>query len=342
MLTLADIQTPQFQQASGFCTDRDEFLELVNLAVNALIRRGDWPGTLIPVRLCVSNGCITFPRYVGEVRKVNACNSSIDMRNVWYQFLEHRYPYGPNGEYASNWMWRGSCGAQMQMLQQYKAPTFNDIYGPDCYIRVYPDAQEDIGKTIQFFGTDNYNQPLRERVNDVWQEGITITVASPYGSSATPVSRIERVVKQETQGNLNVYSYDSTKASGEALYQLATYAPSETNPSYWRYQLQGANTGTGNCTSGNCCQATIIALVKLQHIPVKVSTDLIIIDNAEAMLDTIRSLKSKEAGNYPMAITQLEAAIESLNRDLENSSPDAMFSARSLTFMGGQGRQQMF
>jgi hypothetical protein len=344
MLTLGDIQTAQFQQASGFCTTRPEFLELVNDAVDGLMRRGDWPGTLVPVRLCVRNGCVTFPRYVGEVRKVNNCTSSVAMRNVWYQFLEHGHPWGPNYEYAWNWSWRGSCGAQMQMLAQYRAPTYNDIYGDNCYVRVYPMAQEDEGATVTIFGTDNNNQPLMTRTDGVWSEGITLTIPANggYASSSTPVSKIERVVKSVTQNKLNLFAYDATN---DVLYDLASYEPSETSPNYLRYQLQGGvpATNTSDCAGSNCsCQTTIIALVKLQQVPLAVSNDLVVIDNRHALLNAIRALKSEEAGNYPQALTQWKVAVESLNRDAENSSPDFQFSAKSLVFGGRQLTNRQF
>jgi hypothetical protein len=149
MITLTDLQTPQFMQAAGFCTGDVKFLEILNDAVNELLIRGDWPGTLVPIRVCIKNGCVTWPRYVGQVRKINNCNASVPIGNQWFQFMEHGHSRGPEAWYNS-WGWRGGCidgAANMQ----FRAPTYNDVYGTDCYLRVYPMAQEDAGATVKIF-----------------------------------------------------------------------------------------------------------------------------------------------------------------------------------------------
>lgn len=335
MLTLADIQTAQFQQASGFCPTRLEFLELVNDVVDELMRRGDWPGTLLPIRVCVRNGCITWPRYVGEVRALNSCSASIPVRGQWYEFMEHGHDYGRGAEsFYVGWGFRGApIGSQG--LFQYRAPTYNDIYGPNCYVRVYPMAQEDVGATVTIFGTDNDNQPLMTRTGEVWTEGIVLTIPAggAYASSEIPVSRIDRVVKSVTQNKLNLFAYDATN---DVLFDLAAYEPSETNPSYLRYRLDGGDSSTwNNCsTTANNCSRTIVALVKLQKVPIRVATDLVLINNRKALLNGVRAMKSEEAGNIPQAQLQWKVAIETLNRSLEDSEPDQQISIQNNIFGG--------
>ncbi len=333
MLTLADIQTARFQSATGYCPSSPDFLELVNDAVTELIRRGDWSETLLPIRVCVKSGCVTWPRYVGQVRKMNACKGSIPMRSVWYEFLEHRR----RGQIHE---WQAWQGAERSAEMQFRAPTYNDIYGPNCTVRAYLDVPADIGATVTLFGTDNNGQPLTTNNGDgTWSPGVTLTGALPFASTNLFVSSIERVVKSPTQGQVRLYAYDATR---DALWDLAVYAPSETNPSYLRYRLAGGERpGNGApCNSG--CSQTIIALVKLNPVPVQSPTDLVIINNRGALLDALRALKREDANDEAGARLLWAGAVEKLNRQLENDFPDEQFAARNNVFAGRTLRNRMF
>lgn len=343
MITLADLQTAQFMQAAGFCPSTNEqFLEILNDAVNELLIRGDWPGTLMPIRVCIRNGCVTWPRHVGSVRKINSCNASVPMGNQWFQFMEHGHSRGPEAWYNS-WGWRGGC-LEGAANYQFRAPTYNDPYGVNCYIRIYPKAQEDVGATVQIFGLDGNNQPLMTRNSDgTWSDGITITVpeisvSTPYGSSDVTVSRIDRVVKSVTQNDLIMYAYDS---ENDWLFDLARYQPSETNPSYVRYQIATGGPWT-RATAESACMASIVALVKLQPIPIKVASDLVIIDNRRALLNAIRALKAEEGGNQDVAQGFWQMAIETMNRSLEDASPDFTFAAKNNVYGGRTFANRMF
>lgn len=317
MLTLLDISTPRFQTATGYCPGSPEFLEVVNDAVQELIRRGDWSETLLPIRVCVKNGCVTWPRYVGAVRKMNGCRHSVNMRNVWYEFLDYHMNHRHHHE------WEGWCGEEENAEMQYKAPTYNDIYGLNCTVRLYVDLQADVGATVTIFGTDNNNQPLQTDNGDgTFSPGVIITAAMPYGSTSTFVSKIDRVVCSATQGLKRLYAYDSVQ---NALFDLAVYDPGETNPSYLRYQLRGRER-QASCNGG--AGQTIIALVKLAALPMVYPTDLCIINNRGALLDAIRAIKAEDASS-PLAGGYWKSAVERLNRQLEDDDPTETFSAQN-------------
>lgn len=328
MLSLKDCQTSQFNTAAGGCVTSPEFFELLNDTVDELMRRGDWPGTLVPIRVCVRNGCVTWPRYVGEVRKINLCTSSAPVQNVWHQFMEHGQ--GHRGIYG----WNSWCAGETKMQMQFRAPTYNDIYQSYSTVRVYPMVQQDAGATVTLFGLDQYNQPLKELVDGEWRDGVTITVANPFGSTSVFVNRIDRVVKSVTQGKLNMYSYDVER---DVLWDLASYEPSETNPDYLRYRLEGS-WPTETCASS--CNRTVIALVKLQNLPIRVPTDLVIINNRRALLLGIRALRMEQALGDASALWR--AAIESLNRDAENASPDEQMSVQNNILAGQSWSNRMF
>ena len=336
MLTLAQCQTGQFQTASGYCTNTQPFLELLNDVVDQYMARGDWDCTLMPVRVCIVNGCVTWPRYVGQVRKINMCRGNATVQNVWYNFLENNN--GSRGIYG----WNAWCGEERKMTAQYRTPTYNDIYGPNLYVRLYPMVPDDVGSVVTVFGTDNNGQPLvTNNGNGTWSQGINITLALPFGSSSIPVSTITRVAKPVTQGTVNMFAYDAIQ---NVLFDLAVYEPSETNPNYLRYQLEGAwnqPNGQTSCCQGQCPQS-VIALVKLQQLPIASPTDLVIINNRRALLMGIRAMKLEDANSFAEADKCWQRGIEALNRQLEDANPDEQFSSANNTFGRMSFRNQAF
>jgi hypothetical protein len=278
------------------------------------MRRGDWSGIVIPIYVCVKRGCVVFPRYVLNVRKMNQCCSMVPIKNNWYEFMPNdsmwrwdqslynyeswaafRYPYGP----------------QCTVVGQTQTPVFQDIMGEGRLLRVYTRYQNDLGKTIKFFGVDNNGQQLMEKVNGTWTPGITLTLASPFVSSTVFVRSIERVLKDETEGPVNVYAYNATD---DVLEEVAQYDGSETNPSYSKYKL-------GNWPQPGCCTFPITALVKLRYVPVKYADDLVLIDNLDALKDMMQSVKLREAGDISGAAQFELSSIRELNLQLDDECP---------------------
>ena len=320
MLSLGNIQTSSFQSASGFCTTSQDFFDMVDQVIPRLMQRGDWPGTVMPLRVSVKNGCVCWPRFVGKVRYVNGCRGTIPNNSIWWEFL----PY--QGERRIH-EWDGWKRDEKRFVSQFQSSVYNDIYGPGCYVRLYVDLPQDVGTSITVFGTDNNNQLLTTINSDgTTSLGATFQVqlqAGPggnayWGSTNTYVSRIDRVVVGKTQGMKRLYAYDSSQSN---LYDLAIYEPSETDPSYVRQQLEGSRRNQW----GGCCDRseTIIALVKLKYTPVSAPTDgLIFLEGAQgALLHGIRAIKREAAEDFSGAKQFWLLAVEELNRGLEDFVP---------------------
>src|SRR5260221_14679957 len=109
------------------------------------------------------------------------------------------------------------------------------------------------------FGLDNNGQPLmhQDEIQN-WVEGKVLTLQKPFASTDTYVRRIDRVLKDKTQGIIDVYTDNAAK---NLLELVAHYEQSERDPSYAKYQFdQGcANTLT-----------SVVAIVKLRFVPVEV------------------------------------------------------------------------
>lgn len=334
MLTVQDISGVSFQTAAGYGTKTPAFYALVNELIPRLMQRGDWPGLIMPLRVCVRRGCVTWPRYVANVRWMRDCRrNNIAIRNPFGDFLSyqgHRHLHE----------WQGWLGQERRMVAQFNAPTYNDIYGPNCTVRVIPLVQEDNGAVLTIYGTDNNNQPLQTNNGDgTWSAGIQVAAGIPFGSSNTFVSKIERVVKPITQSNIMLYAYDSVQ---NAMYDLAVYEPSETSPSYLRYQLEGGRGFQASCS--NQCLETVVALAKLKFIPVSTPSDgILFLTGAEGGLKLgIQALKREEANDFAGARAAWQGAVEELNRQFEDYFPDSQFVATNEIFGGRSFTNKMF
>ncbi len=337
MLTLLDCKQSTIPNVAGKCAASFEFGQLINEATRKLLRRGDWVGTVTPIQICVSKGCLVMPRYVQSVRKINTCRSKLPVGNLWYNFINARdWQGGRWGGFGIEGWWHHArdCGA---LSAKGQACCYNDIPGDGWLVRAYARCQQDYGQVIQIFGVDNGNQPLRTNNGDgTWSDGISIVLGSSglnpnFGSTSVFVRRIDRVVKPQTQCQVMLYAYNPAT---DALLDLAVYDPGELTPTYTRYQLNFGHTPFG--LNAGCCGPvqSVVALVKLRFIPAQFDTDLVVVDNLDALKYEVQSIRAQEAGDLALAKGYETAAIQELNRDLEDNYPDDTFSAVNNVFAG--------
>lgn len=335
--TLAEIKDSSVATVSGKCPTSPDFIRLVNEATERLMFRGDWAGLTVPIQVCSLGGCIVFPRYVGQVRKLNLCGQPVMGRNNWYNFLQYdnprfpdgavdRYGYGfglGNSTWWGNAPWGRWCGIQAYYTGGIETPVFQDIMGDGRLLRFYPIAQADVGKTVTVFGVDNYGNTLRHKLSDgTWEDGWVVTLGDPYGSTADFVRRIDRLVFEDHESTIRCYAYN---ASEDVLEEIGTYEGHDNNPSFTRYNLSTGPTLGTNCTSENSgcgCIKSIIALVKLRFIPARYPTDLVLVNNIGALKLMVQCCKFEEADNYASARQAEKDAIRELNLQLNDVYPD--------------------
>lgn len=322
MLRFGNIKNSSAINVSGVTPGSDEFKRLVNESTERLLRRGDFDGTVVPIQVCLTqSGCVVWPRYVGQIRKLNLCKTGVPIHNVWYDFLpfnnQHRWDnWGvPNvsAPYWYSWM-----AGTSRIVNQARSPVFTDIMGDDRTLRAYPTTPLDVNKKLYIFGEDNNGQRLVTQGIGGWTDGITLTLKTPYVESldrvgaALKVRRIERVVKDETQGPVRLYAWNTVTS---VLEDVAYYEPSETEPSYVRSQLHSACCSTGATRS-------VVALIKLAYVPVKNDNDWVLIDNLAALKLQMMSVRAEDANDYAGKATLEAAAIRELNLQLADTNPD--------------------
>jgi hypothetical protein len=282
-----------------------------------LMNRGDWWGTVERIKICTYNSCLVWPRYVGTVKAVNIGGSAQKVMNHWYEFMPLSAGDFCNGGFS--WS-NGGCYGNTTVINDGNSPVFNPIAcGKSVYIRAFASTQEDVGKTTRIFGIDENGQVVRTQNSDLtWSEGVELTLALPAGqgfvSTAIKFREIFRIIKEETEGVVRYYQYD---ADEDVMLDLVWLEPGELSPSYRRSRLPK------NCCTGTCDGLTSVeALVKLEFIPVKFDTDLVLISNEDALSDMMLAVKYSNAGDKDMAKDFEAKAIRELNLELNNKFPN--------------------
>lgn len=319
-------QSGAINAVAGGCPNGQSFKDLLNEATELLMNRGDFEGTVVPLYVCVYGGCIVFNRYIGQVRTINVCNRTVPIKNNWSDFHlfgnDWRNTWGSwRGDELFNWSRHGQSSGRM--IGSTRTPVFQDVMGDGRLIRAYARLNADIGKTLTIFGTDNNGQTLmHEDEIGNWVEGKVITFAKPFASTDTYVRHIDRVLKDKTQGVIDVYAYNVAQ---DVLENVAHYEPSETNPAYARYQLHA---GCPNSLK------SVVAMVKLQFVPVEADTDLVLIENLPALAKMIQSLKYERAGDDANATKYEMKAIREANLSLWSRDQEDAVTVQNAPFGG--------
>lgn len=329
LVTLADAKASRLAEIAQTCTSTSDFLSLVNDATRILMKRGNFWGTVQKVRVCTYNGCITWPRYVGTVLAINVCKHPIPIWNNWFQFeplLSH--DFAQDGFSFSN---GGLCVGNVQAENDGVTPVFNQIpCGSANAIRIFPSVRADVGKQITIYGIDQNGQTMRSRnAQNIWQEGVTVTLALP--SVDTPAFQsITRISKPVTQGPLRYYQVDTVN---NVLLDLVSHDPSETNPMYRHSRIQGIRMPNA-CNTNNTCSGLrmVDALVKLEFTPAVNDTDLVLIENLDALKSMVQSIRKKEAGQVQVAAALEGDAIHDLNLQLRDKFPNTQTPANVMPY----------
>lgn len=302
-LTFAEAKLSRLNRISGVCSGSPEFADYLNEGTRQLMKRGNWWNTVVKTRICIYSGCITLPRYIETPLSTNICGEVTPIHNHWYQFTGlDRQDWNPNRTWPSTVAWE----------QDGTTPVFNNIpCGKAMTISIFPRRQADLGKTITFFGIDQNGQTVRTTWPDgTFQEGEVVSLVINAGitdcSTVTRFSQVTRVLKDATEGEVDVYAYDVVN---NVLLEMAHYQPSETNPEYVHLRLHGYN--AAQCSS--CCPLSVKLISQLRFIPVSNDSDLVLIDDLDALAVAIQSIKHSDAYDHDAAEKAMARAVHELN-----------------------------
>jgi len=310
-LTVAAVKASSIKNISGVCVSKPEFLTQLNECVSRLMSYGNFYATVIKGRVCVYLGCIAWPRWVGTILATNIRGNNRQIHNKWYDFM----PLS-----ASDCVQNRCWNSNVTVVDDGITPVFQNIpCGVPSYIQAYARVRADLGKTVTIYGIDEYGQELmtRDAQSGEWSIGEVLTLQAPFIQSGKRLRELTRVSKEVTIGPVDLYGFDIDL---NILREMGHYEPTETEPRYRHTTVKG-RMGTNCCSTDGTTQPQIEFLAKLQFIPVTTDTDIVQIDNIEALKLMIQAGRLEEAGDDESAARKQALAIKELNRQLADKFP---------------------
>lgn len=299
-------------RAIGGCVDDARVLEVTNEAQERLLNRPNDPlGSWQRYRVCAgSSDCAVWPRQVLNVRAWWLCNTPGRIYNEWYETIG--YAEGGYG-LADADSWRGTA-----LIDRGPVCCFQNVIATTAAprkIQVVATDTSDNGKSIVLRYYDANGQKKITSIGGTYQEGeaLTLSTSGTLTSSTVMTAGLYQVVKAQTNFPVRVYSYDPNAGTQTAL--LAVYEPSETVPVYRSTFIPGL-TRAGACpNASDDCSAnkTITAIVRVQHVPVAVDNDPLVIGNLAAFKLMALGIHHENLRELDMA----EAYFTSAQRELD-------------------------
>lgn len=279
--------------------------EYVSRAQERLLYKGKWVGTYGRYRVCINQGCLTWPREIETIEMAALCNCPIDVRNEWYEFLGSGP--GVQGE---------DCGIARQLIDRGDNCAFDDVVGTGNKLAVYCDGTEAAGAKIllRYYNSSGGKVYTTVSGESVEGEYITLPAGGGYAYSTYEVmpGGFYDVVKPATLRTVRIYQYTVV---GGALKPLAYYEPDETNPVYRRSLIPGvSNTCGGEAADDECSVRSIDIMGKFRQRPVSKDSDALIIQSPEALRLMVQAIRAEENSNEELSMI-LEAKAEKTLRE---------------------------
>lgn len=295
-LRVVDFQDSMGPQDCGLCSsDLPGCCQMLNAAQERLLmarEAGDegWYSTWAEMIFQVSRAdpYLTLPRGCARVEYLTVCNRTVPVQNQFYEYLRYGGGRKPNS-HGSGF----GCGA-LQIYDRGLWPTFTDLV-PGNKIRVYPTEAADETLRTLISGKDTNDATVDNLDGQIMVDGEYVTFALPFATTLTGWNSITGIQKDVTIGPVSYYQVDAT--TGDPSLML-TMEPGETVAGYRRYYIDGL---PSNCCSGTePGTAQVTALVKLEPVTLRQSTDYLVIQSLEALIAECQSIRlSKMDGQGP-------------------------------------------
>lgn len=308
------------RQQCGSLFNPDDFIGLLNQALNRLIQSGRWNGSLVHTIFPTAPlGYITLPYELLSVMGISMGGLPTPVFGNQHEFIIS----GP-GHIDET---KPATGI-LDFINDGFATRIDPL--PFSTLRIVLDLAIDIGKAFRFYGKSN-----GRTIYDVFGEGMNIVTTGLTTNEGTTFDRVDGI-----EIPVDATTGASTMIGGWTLYGvdpdglatfLSYYYPNETKPAYARYK-----TGTWNITddeSNNNCQA-IRLLCQRRFIPVFKETDWVIPGNIGALKASMQAVQQEDAANYDSAAPLWQVAEGILNNEVhsgrgaakpEMSLPQAQF-----------------
>jgi hypothetical protein len=290
-------------------------MDVVNRGCERLLYdAGKSVDTVARYTVCLTDGCVTWPRELETIEAWEKCGGAGTVRNGWYEFLA----YGPGGMSSGN-------GSSDQLRDRGNSVAFDDVVGTGKKLAVYADGTEDDGAFMLVRYYDGNANKVYTTVGSDVIEGERIPIPNPavdvppYSFSASEIMAggLYEVIKPVTKKPIRLYEYDTVALTYRAL---AYYEPDETLPTYRRSLIPClAGSSTGGCTTQR-----VTVMAKRRFIPATGDDSVLIISHADAVRLACQAIKKEEDVGIAEAEPMWQMAIRCLDRQLRHYQGDGV------------------
>lgn len=264
-------------------------VDRINEATERLVNAGKFYPTVAQYDFNIYQKVLTVPEEIETILAVRINGYYTEIRNRWYEFRGA----GPGKWDSDENDYKGV------LLPRNDSGTFYDL--PDnLRVGVRSSQSTDTG-VIHVFGWDADDNRVRSDDNGTIIDGEKITLTGTSTAfNGTPFSRIERIIKPRTDGDVYLYGHYET---GENVL-LGVYSPNIQFPLFRRYLLPQAEDATVQC---------ITVLAKRRFVPVYADTDTLLIQNLNALRNMMICIRKEDAAEQDSDVFE-QRAIELLRR----------------------------
>lgn len=285
-------------------TDTQRILDYTNRACQRLLEEGKWVGTMARYRVCVSNGCVTWPRQLETIEAFAICNTPMPIHSPWWEFLG-------NGTWLRDNECDAGWGCGTALIPRDETASFDNVIGTNKRLAVYCDATESATANIILQFYDNNAQWVRTKPGTDWIDGEKVT----FGAAGTYVRTTKlcmangyvRCIKPVTNGVVRLYEEEATTLVRRPL---AYYEPDEVIPVYTRSQIPGLSVSD----SDDCQKKSVTVMAKKRFIPVAKDNDFLPISHPEAIRMAVQSIWKSENNMPAEASIYMNGGIDPVTR----------------------------
>lgn len=315
-LTLGDVRV-QVARVLGVVPADTRVVLYVNEAIERLLPKGKWVGTVQRYKLCTTDSCITWPRQIETIEAFALCRVPGTVRNGWYEFDGNGYGILESCDCNGN-----------QLIDRDEAVCFEDMKGTDHKIRVTAVVTEDSGARILLQGYDENNEWIRTQDGGLWVDGEYVAINTTGTLTTKIFTVLTGVQKPTTNGPVRLFDYNPTAVTN---IPIAFYEADERRPVYRRSMVPGLSGMSGcNCACSEDADEettnlkSVVVRAKMRFIPAVNDTDYLIVTFAPAIKDMVQSILKRERNLIAEAAAWEQSAIAGLNDQLKSYDGDGV------------------
>lgn len=308
----------------GQCSTSSDVLAYTNEAQEMLLNRSTDPvGSWMRYQVCTgTEDCLVWPRQIRTIKAFWVCNTPGRFVSEWYEavgFWEGGRGQRDSDSYSGN-----------LLIDRGTACSFDNVIATTAEprkIQVVAADSSDNGKKITLRYIDSNGNRKYTSIDGVVQEGeeLILSTSGTLTSSNVATNGLYHVVKATTNYPVRLYSYDVNSATQSSL--LAVYEPSETVPIYRRTFLPGL-TDMAACPGAESVDCTanksVTVLARLQHVPVVVDNDPLVIGNVAALKNQVQAIIMRERHEYQAARELEDVAARELDGEIASYLGDGL------------------